>query len=84
MSGAEDLAKTLSGLGPSSAVTFRLGQVVGAGTRANTIKITVGGSAVQIDNIAYLASYTSPTANDRIWILDLGGDLLALGKQANA
>lgn len=61
-------------------IRLRFGAVVSA--QVGSITITVAGSTTQISGVKYLASYSSPTANDVVALLTDGLDILVIGKVA--
>lgn len=47
-----------------------------------SLTLTIGGSAVNVAGVRYLASYASPTAADVVLLAKLGDDWIVLGKRA--
>lgn len=73
-----DVADAIAASG-SQPMRLRQGKVASVGT--GTVDITIGGSAVVIEGVRYLASYT-PAADDVVFILADGRDLFVLGALA--
>ena len=69
--------------GDTNIPTLRLrqGKVIGVNVSPNSINVQIAGDTNTLPSVKYLASY-SPTANDTVWLLSNGSDLLCIGKQA--
>ncbi len=70
--------------GDTIAPTLRLrqGRVVALNTSPNnSVDVQIAGGANTLPRVKYLSSY-SPTANDTVWLISFGADLLVIGKQA--
>jgi hypothetical protein len=60
---------------------LRQGKVIAVNTSPASINVQIAGDSNTLPSVKYLSSY-SPTANDTIWLLSSGADLLCIGKQA--
>lgn len=60
---------------------LRLRQATVQALTAPTMTIRIGGSTTNIPGVAALASYTGRANGDTVWVLQVGPDLLVLGKQ---
>ena len=60
---------------------LRQGKVITVNTGPASVNVQIAGDSNTLPSIKYLSSY-SPTANDTIWLLSSGADLLCIGKQA--
>ncbi len=69
--------------GDTNIPTLRLrqGKVIVVNVSPNSINVQIAGDTNTLPSVKYLSSY-SPTANDIIWLLSNGSDLLCIGKQA--
>lgn len=69
--------------GDESTPTLRLRQakVVVVNVGPNSVNVQIAGGANTLPRVKYLSSYT-PTANDTVWLISFGADLLVIGKQA--
>lgn len=69
--------------GDTNIPTLRLrqGKVIVVNVSPNSINVQIAGDTNILPSVKYLSSY-SPTANDIIWLLSNGSDLLCIGKQA--
>ena len=60
---------------------LRQAKVVVVNVSPNSVDIQIAGGANTLPRVKYLSSY-SPTANDTVWLISFGADLLIIGKQA--
>ena len=60
---------------------LRQAKVVTVNTSPNSVDVQIAGGANTLPRVKYLNSY-SPTANDTVWLISFGADLLVIGKQA--
>ncbi len=60
---------------------LRQAKVVTVNVSPATLDVQIAGSANTLPRVKYLSSY-SPTANDKVWLISFGADLLVIGKQA--
>jgi len=60
---------------------LRQGKVVTVNVGPASLDVQIAGGANTLPKVKYLSSYT-PTANDTVWLISFGADLLVIGKQA--
>ncbi len=60
---------------------LRQAKVVTVNVSPATLDVQIAGGANTLPKVKYLSSY-SPTANDTVWLMSFGADLLVIGKQA--
>ena len=60
---------------------LRQAKVVTVNVSPATLDVQIAGGANTLPKVKYLSSY-SPTANDTVWLISFGADLLVIGKQA--
>ena len=60
---------------------LRQAKVVTVNVSPATLDVQIAGGANTLPSVKYLSSY-SPTANDTVWLISFGADLLVIGKQA--
>ena len=60
---------------------LRQAKVVTVNVSPATLDVQIAGGANTLPRVKYLSSY-SPTANDTVWLISFGADLLIIGKQA--
>ena len=60
---------------------LRQAKVVLVNVSPNSVNVQIAGGANTLPSVKYLSSY-SPTANDTVWLISFGADLLVIGKQA--
>ena len=60
---------------------LRQAKVVTVNVSPASLDVQIAGGANTLPRVKYLSSY-SPTANDTVWLISFGADLLIIGKQA--
>jgi len=60
---------------------LRQAEVITVNVSPNSVDVQIAGGANTLPSVKYLDSY-SPTANDTVWLISFGADLLVIGKQA--
>jgi len=60
---------------------LRQAKVVLVNVSPNSVNVQIAGGANTLPSVKYLSSY-SPTANDTVWLISFGADMLVIGKQA--
>ena len=60
---------------------LRQAKVITVNASPNSVDVQIAGGANTLPSVKYLSSY-SPTANDTVWLISFGADLLVIGKQA--
>ena len=60
---------------------LRQAKVVTVNVSPNSVSLQIAGGANTLPSVKYLSSY-SPTANDTVWLISFGADMLVIGKQA--
>lgn len=78
---ARDLARILGADQQFQPLALRQATVMRTGTGPASVTISIAGSAMLIEHVRYLAGY-SPAAQDTVWVLQNGPDLLVLGRLA--
>ena len=75
------LVNQIKGDTSTPVLRLRQGKVVTVNVSPATLDVQIAGGANTLPKVKYLSSY-SPTANDTVWLISFGADLLIIGKQA--
>ena len=75
------LVNQIKGDTSTPVLRLRQGKVVTVNVSPATLDVQIAGGANTLPKVKYLSSY-SPTANDTVWLISFGADLLLIGKQA--
>ena len=75
------LVNQIKGDTSTPVLRLRQGKVVTVNVSPATLDVQIAGGANTLPKVKYLSSY-SPTANDTVWLISFGADLLVIGKQA--
>ena len=75
------LVNQIKGDTSTPVLRLRQGKVVTVNVGPATLDVQIAGGANTLPKVKYLSSY-SPTANDTVWLISFGADLLVIGKQA--
>lgn len=65
---------------PSSGLRLRQAKVITANVSPSTVDIQIAGDTNTLPSVKYLEGVT-PVANDIVWVLVNGSDLLVIGTQ---